>query len=299
MKDLFTPLQRIKRKLAVTQYTQITTGDLGDIAKVHILATLRTISLAAIQLFFMLTFLVYMVSAEDLTIYTENYAPFNYEENGVVKGLNVELLIEVLKRANIDKTPDDIILTSWARGYKETQRRKNSLLFTAARTPQREKLFKWVGPIGASHMALIARTNRNIDLKSNGFNAYKYASMKDVRGEQALLTAGTKPNNILHVNSTQSAAHLLARGRVDAWAYDRIVSFWVLQTLGYDPKNFKVIHSFNRYNHYFAFNKDTNSNLIERLQHALDTIQEDGTHAALIEKYTGVLKSGITPDTAR
>ena len=263
------------------------------------MVTLRTIARAPIQLFFMLTFHVCVVSAEELTIYAENYAPFNYEENGVIKGLNVDLLMEVLKRAGIDKTPNDIILTSWARGYKEAQRRKNTLLFTAARTPQRENLFKWVGPIGASHMALIARTDRNVDLTNNGFNAYKYASMKDVRGEQALLSAGTKSDNILHVNSTESAAHPLARGRIDAWAYDRIVSFWVLKTLGYNPQNFKVIHSFNRYNHYFAFNNDTDADLIERLQHALKTLQEDGTHAALIKKYTSVLTSSLPSDTAR
>ncbi len=241
----------------------------------------------------------YAQYAEDLIIYTEDYAPFNYEEEGKVKGLNVELLLEVLKRAKIEKSDKDIILTSWARGYKETQRRKNTLLFTAARIPQRENMFKWVGPIGASHMALIARTDTNIDIENNNFNTYKYASMKDVRGEQALLDAGTKVENILHVNSTESAAHLLARGRVDAWAYDRIVSFWVLSNLGYDPHDFEVIHTFNKSLHYFAFNKDTDDEIINRMQSALDSVREDGTHRALMEKYTGILSYNIKTDSAR
>ena len=219
-----------------------------------------------------------------LVIYTENYPPLNYEEIGEAKGLSVDLLLEMFVRAKIPKERFDVVVVPWARGYTETQRRPNTILFSTVRTPAREKLFNWVGPIGISRMVLLARRDRNIDVADGAnFNNYKYGLVQHSRGDQAMREAGTNPDQFIYLNSPLSAAHMLARGRVDAWAFERIVSFWVLQKLGYKAQDFKVIYAFDKYQYYFAFNPETDPELIAKLQTALDSIRADGTMSAIVE----------------
>lgn len=220
----------------------------------------------------------------ELTIYTENYPPLNYEEIGEAKGLSVDLLLEMFERAGIPKERHNIVVVPWARGYTEAQRRPNTILFSTVRTPAREKLFKWVGPIGISRMVLLARRDREIDVAGGAkFNDYKYGVVQHSRGDQALQEGGADPKQFIYMNSPLSAAHMLARGRVDAWAFERIVSFWVLQKLGYKAQDFKVVHSFDKYHYYFAFQPDSDPVLMEKLQTSLDELRKDGTMTAIIE----------------
>jgi len=219
-----------------------------------------------------------------LTIYTENYPPLNYEEIGEAKGLSVDLLLEMFTRAGIEQERHNILVVPWAHGYTETQKRPNTILFSTVRTPAREKLFKWVGPIGISRMVLLARRDREIDVADGAnFNIYKYGVVQHSRGDQALQEGGANPRQFIYLNSPLSAAHMLARGRVDAWAFERIVSFWVLQRLGYKAQDFKVVHSFDKHPYYYAFNLDTDPALIAKLQAALDKLRADGTMAAIVE----------------
>ncbi len=220
----------------------------------------------------------------DLKIYTENYPPLNYDEAGEAKGLSVDLLLEMFNRAGIKRERLDILVVPWERGYSEAQIRPNTILFSTTRTPAREKLFKWVGPIGLSRVVLIARRDSEIDLTDEAsFARYRYGAVKYSRGDLALQRGGTPPKQITYLNSPLSAAHMLARGRVDAWAFERISAFWVLQKLGYRSQDFKVVHAFKKRQYYYAFQPDSDPDLITALQSALDKIRADGTMAAIIE----------------
>jgi len=224
--------------------------------------------------------------ATDLTIYTETYPPFNYEEIGEARGLSVDLLLEMFARANIKKERHDIIVAPWATGLAEVQSKPNTVLFSTVRTAARENQFKWVGPIGTSSIVLIARRDNDIDVsKTEDFKKYKYGIVQDSSGDEALREAGADSQSFIYLNSPLSAAHMLARGRVDAWAFERIVSFWVLQKLGYRAQDFKVVHAFNKHQYYFAFNPDTDPALIAKLQSALDAIIADGTIISIVEGF--------------
>jgi polar amino acid transport system substrate-binding protein len=220
-----------------------------------------------------------------LAIYTENYPPLNYEENGEAKGLSVDLMLEIFKRAELPYERHNITVVPWARGYTETQRRPNSILFSTVRTPEREGLFKWVGPIGVSRMVLITKRDASMTLNNaEDFNKFKFGVVQHSRGDQALqFEAGVEKENFIYLNSPLSAAHMLARERVDGWAFERIVAFWVLQKLGYRAQDFKVSHAFNQYHYYFALHPDTDDAFIAKLQTALDSINADGTLAAIVE----------------
>ncbi len=63
---------------------------------------------------------------EKITIVTEEWAPFNYEENGKVIGFSTELLREMLSHLKIEAP---IKIYPWARAYQLTLKNKNTLLF--------------------------------------------------------------------------------------------------------------------------------------------------------------------------
>jgi polar amino acid transport system substrate-binding protein len=217
-------------------------------------------------------------NSDILKIYSEENPPFSHAQNGKSQGLYVDLVLELFKRTGIDKTRHDIVVVPWARAYRETRRSAGSMLFSVVRTPEREKLFKWVGPIGEFRSVVLARKDRHLKFSNPSlFKGYVFGVTKNAQSEKILLKMGVNPNHLIYINSTKSAARMLARGRIDAWARDRTVAFWTLENLGYSVADFEVVHAFKVQNRYIGFNLETPDTLIDKLQHSLDAMRRDGT----------------------
>ena len=104
-------------------------------------------------------------SGQDLPefqIMTEDWIPYQYEENNQLKGIAVDLLVLMLDRAGSSQGRQAIKLYPWARGYSILQSRENTILFSTTRIPERENLFKWVGPIFQNATFLIAKKSKRI-----------------------------------------------------------------------------------------------------------------------------------------
>ena len=71
----------------------------------------------------------YCVSSQtidDLYFITENYPPYNFEDDGKLQGISVDLLVLIFKKLKAQKTIDDIHLKPWARGYSALLKKKNT-----------------------------------------------------------------------------------------------------------------------------------------------------------------------------
>ena len=84
------------------------------------------------------------VPAQSLQFYTEEYPPLNYSRDGRPVGLAVDLVRELFERTG---DHGRISVVPWARGYQAAQLEPNTALFVTMRTAERERLFKWVGPV--------------------------------------------------------------------------------------------------------------------------------------------------------
>lgn len=62
-----------------------------------------------IIIFLMATYLfnTNLLGLEKLEIYTENYPPYNMEQNGTLTGLSVDIFDEMLKRVESNQTKED------------------------------------------------------------------------------------------------------------------------------------------------------------------------------------------------
>jgi polar amino acid transport system substrate-binding protein len=82
--------------------------------------------------------------AQEMVILTEDVPPFNFVQDGEVTGLSAAVAKEIMRRLGVNQP---IRVQPWARAYQTAQIQPNVLIFTVARTPEREGLFRWVGAV--------------------------------------------------------------------------------------------------------------------------------------------------------
>ena len=219
-------------------------------------------------------------------IMTENWAPYNFSRDGKTQGIAVDLLVEMLKRAGSEQTIDDIKIVSWPRGYGLVTRESNTMLFSMTRTEEREKLFKWVGPIAENVTELIARKDKHIQISSIAdIQKYKVATIIDDVGEQLLLGKGVPLSNLYRVVNRDQVQHLLSINRVDLsiGSSQGFRSFAL--AAGYNPDDYESVFVLNRDVISYAFHKETPDSVIQALQKALKDLKAEGIYDKIVEKY--------------
>jgi polar amino acid transport system substrate-binding protein len=210
----------------------------------------------------------------ELTFITENYAPYNYQKDGEVRGTTIDLLLKMFKQAGTDRGLKDITVMNWARGYKLAQDTENTVLFSTTRSEIREDLFKWVGPVSATKISIIGKKNDGIKITSNkDLIQYRIGAVRDDIGELLLLSRGVDRKNIYRTNSSEHTAKMLIAGRIDLWAYESSVAFWNLHEQGENPDNYETKITLEESHLYFAIQKDTSDHLVTKLQAALDKVR--------------------------
>lgn len=228
-------------------------------------------------------------SINDINFITENYPPYNFEDNGKLQGISIDLLLLMLNKLNAKQTLADIQLKPWARGYNDLFVVANTCLFSTVRTEEREKLFQWVGPISATSISLIARKDRRIKITSEQdiFN-YKIGVVRDDVGEQLLLKAGTDSANldpIGGVNVIVQSIKKLDRGRFDLLAYDDEAAFRTIKKQGFGVNNYEIVYTLKKGELYYACNKSVSGLLIKNMQKALDELKTEGIYQQILDNY--------------
>lgn len=231
---------------------------------------------------------VQATALDDLLLVVDEYPPINFEQDGRIQGISVDLLVEMLALSGSGLTRDDIHLWPWARGYVTIQRRPNTMLFAMSRTPEREDLFRWVGPIMSLHMSLIGRASNDFQIHSiddlNASNLTVGVVNNDV-AHQLLLEQGADPNR-LHTSSVgTNLAQMLASNRIDLWGFGEPVALWTLQEQGESLQDYKEVLVLSTTEAYFALHKDTPDEVVDALQNALDTLNANGTVDRIIANY--------------
>ncbi len=118
--------------------------------------------------------------AKNLIYITEQFPPFSYQEDGKLQGISVDLLDNMLGHINITLNQSEIKVLPWTQGYQMALKDNNTIIFSTARIPEREILFKWVGPISPVKAVLFALKEKHIKINSpEDLNAMKIGIIKD------------------------------------------------------------------------------------------------------------------------
>lgn len=225
-------------------------------------------------------------SAYSMVLLTENFPPYNMAKNGKnfaqdenIEGIAVDVLRETFKRAGISYSMT--LRFPWERIYHLALENPGYGVFVTARVPEREKLFKWVGPIGPDDWVLLARGDSPITLTSlEQARQYRVGAYKGDAIALSLEKQGLAPVIVLR---DQDNARKLQAGQIDLWATGAPAGQFLARQVGIS--GFKTVLRFHQAELYLALNKDVPDELVSKLQKALDQLRAEGVLQKISAKY--------------
>ena len=222
-----------------------------------------------------------------LNIVTEEWAPYNYSENGALKGFSVEIVQAIAQLLNADI---DIQLMPSMRAKASLENNQRTMLVTMLRTPERDTKYKWIGPLGDSSIYFYKR-------KGNPLEVSTLEDTKKVRSicsrQGGLTTSKLREAGFTNLEASASDGNAVYRmlifGRCDLAVSD--------SPLG-------VIHLLKQMNYpldavvqtpvkliaapiYIACSKDISDAEIARWQMALDKLKTSVAFQAILKRYGG------------
>ncbi|WP_085631977.1 ABC transporter substrate-binding protein [Pseudomonas sp. R16(2017)] len=221
-----------------------------------------------------------------LVLLTENFPPYNMAKNGKnfaqdenIDGIATDIVREMFKRAGL--TYSLTLRFPWERVYKLALENPGYGAFVMARLPDRERLFKWVGPIGPDDWIMLARADSKITLETlNDARKYKIGAYKGDAIAETLTKQGLKPTVVLR---DQDNAKKLVSGQIDLWATGDPAGRYLARQDG--VTGLKTVLRFNSAQLYLALNKEVPDETVARLQAALDQMRKDGVVDEIMGRY--------------
>lgn len=214
-----------------------------------------------------------------LYLTTETSAPSSMLVNGRVAGIATDKLRSALARAGVAY---EIALLPWQRAYTSALQRPQTCVYSTTRTPEREALFKWVGPLDTAHWVLMGRTDRKLALASleqaRGLRIGTYhGDARDAYLRSRGFATDAAPNDFLNPQK-------LLQGRIDLWAASWRRGSTVLQQHGWD-KHIEPVLTFRQIDVYLACNRSVPDALVARLNAELAAMARDGTAQRIERAY--------------
>jgi len=224
--------------------------------------------------------------ATDLVLLTENFPPYNMAKNGKnfaqdenINGIAVDIVRAMFKRAEVSYSLT--LRFPWERIYKLALEKPGYGVFVMARLPDREKLFKWVGPIGPDDWIMLAKDDSKISIESlDQARKYKIGAYKGDAIAETLAKQGLNPIVVLR---DQDNAKKLESGQIDLWATGDPAGRYLARQEGVN--GLKTVLRFNSAELYLALNKDVPDDVVARLQAALDQLRKEGVVDEIMARY--------------
>ncbi|MFZ6643857.1 substrate-binding periplasmic protein [Undibacterium sp. TC4M20W] len=212
---------------------------------------------------------------------TEDYSPFNIvnPKTGEVTGLSTEKVQELMRRAGEKYS---ITAYPWARSIQMAQNNPDTCVFSTSRTPGREQLYKWVGPLVKNNWVIFARADDTRHPKTlEDLRIYTIGSYRNDAIAEYFSLKGF--NTELASTDADNPRKMLA-GRFDFWASGELLGWEILKQQGL-TKMVVQLFTFNQTEMYLACNTTMSQAKIEKWNQILKEMDKDGTSAAIEKRY--------------
>ncbi|MEN9656746.1 MAG: hypothetical protein RL571_211 [Pseudomonadota bacterium] len=229
----------------------------------------------------LLTLIILSSPTQALTLTTEDYPPFNIVDakSQQVSGISTEKVIEVMARAKESYT---ITAYPWVRAYQLAQKERATCVFSTTRTPEREALFQWVGPLVKNNWYIFAkqgdsRAPKNLDeLKPYSIGAYRGDAIAEY-----LLKNGFKVDL---AKADEENPQKLLKDRFNFWATGELLGLAILKRKNLSDKISPIL-LFNQTEMYLACNLNIDKKKIDLYNKILQSMDKDGSNLAIENKY--------------
>lgn len=226
--------------------------------------------------------------AQEITVVTYEWPPYNYTENGKITGTSTQIVQSVLNSAKVES---EYRVYPWRRAYKMATEQKNILIYTIRRTPEREALFKWVGPITPPSHSYFYKLKKRSDIVIRSLEDarhYKIGVVRDDSMHLLLLRHGFEENTNLSVVTTDTQnLKRLFRERIDMIIWTELTLGLKAKALGLPFDHLEKVFMLweDKEGYYMAFSRQTPNELIERVATAMEHVREQGLIESTIKNY--------------
>lgn len=218
----------------------------------------------------------------ELEFFTENYAPFNFEQDGRITGFAPQLLDEIGRK--LDFRPD-ISLLPWGEAVSMLENTHNGALFSMVLNSERKDLHKWAGPIAALEYHFYMDSQDDLAIHSLD-DAKGLDAIGVVEGYSITLYLESQGfTNLLYVNDHQDGFQRLLQGEIDLYPSDRLSAQAALAESGHLYYHVKSILPIKTELLYFAFNQQVPDGVVADFQQAIDHLKQSGFLRQLSQQY--------------
>lgn len=216
-----------------------------------------------------------------LQLTTEQLAPLNMsDDNGkTIRGVAADKVHELTRRSGIESSMQ---LMSWNRAIELAKRQSDTCVFAAARTPEREANFKWVGPIARGDWALFGPAEKVGRI--TGLEQVRGARIGGYLGDAAGRYLEDFGYRVVVSYSDDVTVKNLLAGRLDYWVSSRKAAHAMIAENHAEGRLAELFH-IRSVDYYLACNLQTSDSVINSLRVALKQIISDGTFEKIEAKY--------------
>lgn len=235
-----------------------------------------------------------LAGAADLQLLADENPPLSFSDNGQVKGLAVEVVQEIQRRVG---NTNPIEIQPWPRAYRAASNEPNVGIFVMARTPVREELFQWMGPVSASRASLYGKRGLGIRITSleDAKAIERIMVVRDFYTHQLLQKLGF--TNLELVPKPETMVKMAVNDRTPVLFTSNATLPDMLEKAGAKPNDLELLYTVTSVQTYVAFSLGTPKPVVAQWQAALDGMKRDGTYTSIYAKWLpGETPTRIKPE---
>jgi len=225
--------------------------------------------------------------AESLRLVTFEYPPYEYTQNGEVKGIAIDIIKFIFKEMN---QPITIEVITWQKAIYNIKEGHSDAIFTFYKNSEREKLLDYSEVLIPQSISLFVRKNSPITYNGNlnELSRLKIGVVKKV--SYGKLFDDAMKNNVFKrttsVNLVEHNFQKLFNRRVDVVPSNKYVGLYILKKLGKSDEVKELPNILETVSSHIAFSKKRKlSSLRDKFDVILRRIKTDGTYIEIIESY--------------
>ena len=222
-----------------------------------------------------------------IQIYTEASPPYSYmtgkDTTRKILGSSVDIVNEIQTRTGY---VNKINMSVWTDAYSVVQYLPNSAIFNFTRTPERENLFQWVGPISSSRSYFYT-------LKSSGLTVTTIAQAKALKSVATpagwftydYLVKNGFQNIVATSRTSMEAFQQLIKGEVQALLMTDLDVKWLADLSKVPLSDLSQQLQASDLKDYIAFSLNTPATTVQLWQQKLDAMKADKTFDTIWNKW--------------
>lgn len=211
---------------------------------------------------------------------TEEFPPYNYMEGPHVTGFSTELMELAFKKAGLKTT---FTIWPWLRSFNQAKDFPAHYVYSTSRTPEREKLFKWVGPLAKDSVYLMALKESGLKETSDFKNLKKYKVAGQL-GDQPVIFLQQNGFDVMISADEETRMKLFKEKKLDLDIMTAESQAIYEKRWGLKYRRIAFLYETE---YWAAFNTATPDEVIMKLNRALHEARTQGAMDRIAVKYRG------------